>query len=122
MTEERRRSRRHTLEREEIAIVQDQQDDRPATLIDFSTTGALVSLIELAGIRECLAKVGDPVELWLHVDALSFYVRARVVRRGPPRFLAVKFVETREESLEAINAKCRRLAQLQTSKMRTANA
>jgi len=112
MTNERRRSHRYALQREEIAVVHDLQHDRPATLVDFSATGALLSLVELAGFPSCNSKIDDRLELSVQCDASSFYVRARVVRRGP-RFLAVEFVETRAESLGAIEAKVQRLGHLQ---------
>jgi len=98
--------------REEIAVVHDLEHDRPATLLDFSSTGALISLVELAGFPSCNSAIDDRLEVSLQCDASSFYVRARIVRQGP-RFLAVEFVETRSESLEAIEAKVRRLAHLQ---------
>jgi hypothetical protein len=112
MTSERRRAQRYALLREEVAIVHDLQQDRPATLVDFSATGALLTLVELAGFPSCNSAIDDRVELSLQCDGSSFYVRARVVRRGP-RFLAVEFVESRSESLEAIDAKVHRLADLQ---------
>lgn len=112
MTNERRRSQRYALLREEVAVVHDLQQDRPATLIDFSTTGALLSLVELAGFPECNSKLDERLELSLQCNGSSFYVRARVVRRGP-RFVAVEFNETRPESLAAIEAKVLRLAHLQ---------
>src|SRR6185503_14742648 len=112
MTNERRRSQRYALLREEVAVVHDLQHDRPATLVDFSDTGALLALVDLAGFPECNSTIGDRLELSLQCDGSSFYVRAKVVRRGP-RFLAVEFVETRPESLGAIDAKVHRLADLQ---------
>jgi c-di-GMP-binding flagellar brake protein YcgR len=112
MTKERRRSHRYALLREEIAVVHDLRQDRPATLVDFSATGALLSLVDVAGFPECNSKIEDRLELSLQGDASSFYVRARIVRRGP-RLLAVEFVETRPESLAAIEAKIERLAHLQ---------
>jgi hypothetical protein len=113
MKNERRRSQRYALLREEIAVVHDLQHDRPATLVDFSTTGALISLVELAGFPACNSRIDDRLELSLQCDASSFYVRAKIVRRGP-RLLAVEFVETRPESLAAIEAKVQRLGHLQT--------
>jgi hypothetical protein len=121
MTNERRRSQRYSLMREEIAVVHDLQHDRPATLIDFSVSGALVTLVELAGLPECRSNVDDRLELSIQGDTNPFYVRARIVRRGP-RFLALEFVETRMESLDAIRAKVQRLEQLQTSNRRVARA
>lgn len=121
MTKERRRSQRYALLREEIAIVHDLLHDRPATLIDFSSTGALIALVELAGFPECSSAIDHRLELSLQCDSSSFYVRARIVRRGP-RLLAVEFVETRPESLEAIDAKVRRLEQLHTSQRRAVHA
>jgi hypothetical protein len=125
MTNERRRSQRFALLREEIAVVHDLRQDRPATLVDFSANGALLSLVELAGFPECSSKIDDRLELSVQCNASSFYVRARVVRRGP-RFLAVEFVETRPESLAAIEEKIHRLAHLQLqaqeSQARTARA
>ncbi len=112
MTDERRRSQRYALLREEIAIVHDLQHDRPASLVDFSSTGALVSLVELAGFPSCNSSIDDQLELSLQCDGSSFYVKARIVRRGP-RFLALEFVETRPESIDAIGAKIQRLAELQ---------
>ena len=112
MSNERRRSQRYALLREEVAVVHDLQHDRPATLIDLSATGALLSLVELAGFPACNSNIDDRLELSLQCDATSFYVRAKVVRRGP-RFLAVEFAETRPESLTAIEAKVQRLAHLQ---------
>jgi c-di-GMP-binding flagellar brake protein YcgR len=112
MTNERRRSHRYALLREEIAVVHDLRQDRPATLVDFSATGALLSLVDVAGFPECNSKIDDRLELSLPGDGSSFYIRARVVRRGP-RFLAVEFVETRPESLAAIEAKIERFAHLQ---------
>ena len=111
MTSERRRSQRFALLREEVAVVHDLQQDRPATLVDFSSNGALLSLVELAGFPECNSTIDDHLELSFQCDASSFYVRARIVRRGP-RLVAVEFVETRPESLEAIEAKLHRLAHL----------
>ena len=112
MTSERRRAQRYALLREEVAVVHDLQQDRPATVVDFSATGALLSLVELAGFPPCNSDIDDRVELSLQCDGSSFYVRAKVVRRGP-RLLAVEFVETRPESLTAIEAKAHRLADLQ---------
>lgn len=112
MTSERRRAHRYALLREEVAVVHDLQHDRPATLLDFSATGALLTLVELAGFPSCNSAIGDRLELSLQCDGTSFYVRAKVVRRGP-RLLAVEFVETRAESLAAIDAKANRLADLQ---------
>jgi len=112
MDSERRRSQRYALLREEIAVVHDLQQDRPATLIDFSSTGALLSLVELAGFPASNSAIDDRLELSLQCDASSFYVRARIVRRGPS-FLALQFTETRPESLEAIAAKVHRLEDLQ---------
>ena len=112
MANERRRSQRYALLREEVAVVHDLHQDRPATLIDFSTTGAMLSLVELAGFPESNSKIDDRLELSLQCNGSSFYVRARVVRRGP-RFLAVEFNETRPESLAAIDAKVQRLGHLQ---------
>jgi hypothetical protein len=111
MTNERRRSQRYALLREEIAVVHDLQHDRPATLVDFSESGALISLVELAGFPACNSIIDDRLELSLQCDSSSFYVKAKIVRRGP-RFLAVEFVETRPESVRAIEAKVRRLTQL----------
>jgi hypothetical protein len=112
MTNERRRSHRYALQREEIAVVHDLHRDRPATLVDFSATGALLFLVELAGFPSCNSKIDDRLELSLQCDATSFYVRARVVRWGP-RFLAVEFDETRTDSLQALEAKAHRLEYLQ---------
>jgi hypothetical protein len=113
MTNERRRSERYALMREEVAVVHDLQHDRPATLVDFSATGCLLALVELAGFPSCNSTIDDRLELSLQCDASSFYVRAKVVRRGP-RFLALEFNETRPESLGAIDAKVQRLVVLQT--------
>jgi len=121
MTSERRRSQRYFLVREEIAVVHDLYHDHPAILIDFSATGALVSLIDLAGIPDYRSNVGDRLELSLPGDHSSFYVRGRIVRRGP-QFLAVEFDETRSESLSAIEAKVQRLAQLHKNQKRAVGA
>jgi hypothetical protein len=121
MSKERRRSQGYSLLREEIAVVHDLQHDRPATLIDFSATGALVNLVDLAGLPDYHSNVDDRLELSVQGDTNPFYVRARIVRRGP-RFLAVEFVETRTESLEAIIAKVGRLEHLQATQRRMAKA
>jgi hypothetical protein len=121
MTEERRRSRRYSLLREEIAVIHDLHHDRPATLIDFNSTGALFALVEFPAIPENRLKVDDRLELSLQGDTSPFYVRAKIVRRGP-QFLAVEFTENRADSLDALNEKTRRLADLQMSQRREARA
>jgi len=112
MNNERRRSERHALLREEIAIVHDILRDRPATLVEFSSTGALISLVDHAGMPEFRSREGDYVEVSLQSDVSYFYAKAKIVRRGLG-FIALEFAETRPESLRAIEAKIERLVILQ---------
>jgi hypothetical protein len=93
MDVDRRRSERVSFSQEEAAIVHAGGRDILVRVIDFSATGALLSLLDSTASSESSANCGESVSLAVHLNQSVFHVGARVVRRTPG-FLAVEFFET----------------------------
>ena len=93
MDVERRRSVRVFPSQEEAAVVYAGGREMLVRVVDFSRTGALLSLLNASSSSESNADFGERVTLSMHVNELVCQVTARVVRRGPG-FVAVEFIET----------------------------
>ena len=103
MDVERRRSARVSLSQEEAAVVHAGDHEILGRVVDFSATGALLSLLDSPSQSESGAECGERVALSMHLHQSVFQVAARVVRRTPG-FVAVEFADT-PEALDKIGEK-----------------
>ena len=116
---ERRRSKRVTVSREQVAVIHDKAGDIPAKLIDLSATGALIRFVTLSLMGE--ESLSDCIELSMHDESCVLQVRARIIRRGP-QFIAVEFMDERPGFAERIAEKIRKLGAKSPQRAKGAHA
>jgi c-di-GMP-binding flagellar brake protein YcgR len=92
---ERRRSARISVFQEEAAVIHANDRDLPVKVVDLSSTGALVSLLDMPG-RLPLAGMffadGERLQLSMHDERSVFQIAVRVVRTAH-EFIAVEFLD-----------------------------
>jgi hypothetical protein len=91
MDVERRRSARVYFSKEQAAVVHAGGREILVRVVDFSPTGALLSVLDLPA--ESSSNYGERVTLSMHVNESVVQVAARVVR-STPGYVAVEFSET----------------------------
>ena|SRR5438105_8926536 len=91
---ERRRSARVPVFDEEAAVIQSRDLELPVKIVDLSSSGALLTVLDIPalGRREFAAR--EQLELSMESAGTVFHVLSRVVRTGP-LFLAVEFIDER---------------------------
>ncbi len=107
-TVERRRSPRTAAFQEE-AIMHVRGRDIPVTLIDISSTGALIGLMDMLALDSRKVGTDEWLELTMHYEHSIFQIGARLVR-STPQFFAVEFHDDRESIRKTLEAKVRLLA------------
>ena len=100
---ERRRSARVSASLEEAAVVYAGDQELLVRVIDFSETGALLSVVDLPGGSESSVVCGQRVIVSMNVNQSVFQVPGRVVRSSPG-FVAVEFMEGSEKVGEKIRS------------------
>ena len=111
---ERRRSSRLVVPfvaDEELAVIHHGNRDVPAKLVDFSTGGALLCVIDLVINAEWDANLEDLCDLSMYHERSVFQVKAKVVRTLG-KFVAFEFVEQAPEVAKKIQDKMNRMTAL----------
>jgi c-di-GMP-binding flagellar brake protein YcgR len=107
-TLERRRSPRVLAFLEE-AVLHSRGRDIPVTLIDISSSGALVGLVDSLALDTRKVSDDEQLQLSMHYDRSIFQIDARVIR-AMPQFVAVEFSDNREGIQKTLKAKVELLA------------
>ena len=93
---ERRRSARVPAFLEEAAVIHAGGRELPVKIVDLSTFGALVSVLDMPALGSCDFDTDQRLELSMQHKNSVFHIRARVTRAGP-LFVAVEFVDDKED-------------------------
>ena len=91
---ERRRSARLPVFYEEAAVIQSRGLELPVKIVDLSSSGALLTVIDMPALGSRELSVREQLELSMQSQGTVFHVLSRVVRSGP-FFIAVEFIDER---------------------------
>ena len=91
---ERRRSARVPVFYEEAAVIQSRGLELPVKIVDLSSSGALLTVIDMPALGRPDFSVREQLELSMESAGTVFHVLSRVVRSGP-LFIAVEFIDER---------------------------
>jgi hypothetical protein len=110
---ERRRSARVPVFHEEAAVIQSRGIELPVKIIDLSSSGALLTVVDMPALGRPDFSVHEQLELSTENAGTVFHVRSRVVRSGP-LFIALEFIDEREGVQRKLNEKLN-LIQIRTA-------
>ena len=91
---ERRRSARLPVFYEEAAVIQSRGLELPVKIVDLSSSGALLTVVDMPALGTPDFDVREQLELSMESRGTVFHVLSHVVRSGP-LFIAVEFIDER---------------------------
>jgi c-di-GMP-binding flagellar brake protein YcgR len=101
---ERRRSARIPAFQEEAAVIQSGGRELPVKIVDLSSSGALLSVLDMPALGSRNFEDDEQVELSIQKQNSVFHVMCRVVRTGP-LFMGVEFIEQKAEVQKKLDEK-----------------
>ena len=111
---ERRRSARVPVFHEEAAVIQSRGLELPVKIVDLSSSGALLTVVDMPALGRPDFAVREQLELSMESHGTVFHVLSRVVRSGP-LFIAVEFIDERAGVQRKLNEKLN-LIQVRTAR------